>query len=127
MEFAMRYMLMFKPDKEPPPGEHACRQHLPEMAALIGDLKKSGVLISTEGLLGSDSGARIKYTGGKMTVTDGPFAEAKELIAGVAIVEVKSRTEAVELAKRFLTIAGGGIGDVLEIAGPAGPDTGTHK
>jgi len=114
----MRYMLMFKPDKEPPPGEHACRQHLPEMAALIGDLKRSGVLISTEGLLSSDTGARVTFTEGKISVRDGPYAEAKELVAGVAIVEVKSRLEAVELAKRFLKIAGGGIGDVLQIADP---------
>ena len=57
---------------------------------------------------------------GKATVRDGPFAEAKELVAGFAVVDVKSKAEAVELAKRFLTIAGGGESDVLEVFVPTG-------
>jgi hypothetical protein len=117
----MRFMLLFKPDKEPEPGVHACKQNLPEMAKLIGELRQSGVLLSTEGLLPSESGARVRFSGGKMTVTDGPFAEAKELIAGVALVKVNSKADAVDLARRFLTIAGGGEGDVLEVAEPPAP------
>ena len=88
------------------------------MAKLIGELKQSGVLLSTEGLLPSESGARVRSSGGRLTVTDGPFAEAKELIAGVALVRVTSKAEAVELAKRFLTIAGGGESDVLQVIEP---------
>lgn len=114
----MRFMLLFKPDKEPEPGVHACQQNLPEMVKLIGELKQSGVLLSTEGLLPSELGARVRLSGGKLTVTDGPFAEAKELIAGVALVQVKSKANAVELARRFLTIAGGGESDVLQVSEP---------
>src|SRR5688572_12744697 len=112
---AMRFMLMFKPDKEPEPGVHACKQNLPEMAKLMGELRQSGVLVDTQGLMSSDTGARVRLSNGKLTVRDGPFAEAKELIAGVALVEVRSKAEAVELAKRFLAIAGGGEGDVLQV------------
>jgi len=111
----MRYMMMFKSDKPPEPGVSPCKQQLPEMAKLMGQLKKSGVLVATEGLMPSDTGARLRLSDGKLTVRDGPFAEAKELVAGFAIVNVKSKAEAVELAKRFLTIAGGGESDVLEV------------
>jgi len=111
----MRFMLMFKSDQPVEPGTSPCKQELPEMAKLMGELKESGVLVYTDGLMPSDSGARIKLSNGKVTVRDGPFAEAKELVAGFAIVNVKSRAEAVELAKRFLTIAGGGESDVLEV------------
>jgi hypothetical protein len=63
-----------------------------------------------------DHGARVKYDGvGRHTVTDGPFAEAKEIVAGFAVVNVKSKAEAVELAKRFLAIAGEGESDVLQV------------
>lgn len=112
----MKYMLLFKPEANPPRGEHACRQNLPEMARLMADLRASGILVSTEGLLSSDSGARVRISGGKTSVFDGPFAEAKELVAGICVINVASKQEAVDLAKRFLTIAGGGQADILEVA-----------
>ena len=111
----MRYLMMFKPDEAPPGGEHACKQELPEMAQLFGDLTKAGVLLSSTGLYGSEKGARLRYTGGAFALTDGPFAEAKELVGGVALVEVPSKAEAVELARRFLRIAGGGEAEVREV------------
>jgi len=111
----MRFMLMFKSDKPLEPGEVACKQNLPEMAKLMGELRESGVLLATEGLLPSDTGARVRMSGGKVSVKDGPFAEAKELIAGFAVVNVKSKAEAVELATKFLEIAGGGESDILEV------------
>jgi hypothetical protein len=115
----MRFMLLFKSDVAPKPDTSPCKQELPEMGKLMTRLRESGVLIFTEGLLPSDTGARVRVTGGgKATVHDGPFAEAKELVAGFAIVEVASKADAVELAKQFLTIAGGGIGDVLEVYVP---------
>ena len=116
----MRFMLMFKSDQPVAPGTSPCKQELPEMARLMGELKRSGVLVYTDGLMPSDTGARVRSAGGKLTVKDGPFAEAKELIAGFAVVDVKSKAEAVELAKRFLTIAGGGESDVLEVFDPSG-------
>ena len=114
----MRFMLMFRSDRPPEAGESACRSQLPEMAKLMGQLRESGVLLATEGLLPSDRGARVRMNGGKVSVMDGPFAETKELIAGFAVVQVGSKAEAVELAKRFLAIAGGGESDILEVFEP---------
>ena len=115
LEDAMRFMLMFKSEREPAAGETACKQELPEMARVMEELRREGILLSTEGLLPAERGARVKYAGGKLAVRDGPFAEAKELIAGFAIVNVKSRAEAVEIAKRFLAIAGEGGAEVREV------------
>ena len=111
----MRYMMMFKPDKDPEPGVPPCKQHLPEMAKLMDELRRAGTLLASEGLMPSNTGARVRLSDGKLSVRDGPFAEAKELVAGFAIVNVSSRAEAVELAKRFLDIAGGGESDILEV------------
>jgi hypothetical protein len=115
----MRFMLMFKSDQPVEPGTSPCKQQLPEMAKLMDELKRSGVLVFTEGLMPSDTGARVRMSGGRLTVRDGPFTEAKELVAGFAVVDVKSKAEAVELAKRFLAIAGGGESDVLEVFDPS--------
>jgi len=110
----MRFMLMFK--GEPPrPGDVACKQNLPAMKQLMTDLKSKGVVTFTEGLEGPDKGARVRYANGKHTVIDGPFAEAKELIAGVCVVEVNSRQEAMDLTRQFLEIAGGGEGEIRQI------------
>src|SRR5262245_57412527 len=104
----MRFMMLFNSDEAPPPGVSACKQHLPEMAKLMGELTAAGVVLSTEGLLPSARGARVSFARGKLAVTDGPFAEAKEVIAGFCLVRLPSKAEAVQLAGRFLTIAGGG-------------------
>jgi hypothetical protein len=119
----MRYLLMFKPDANPDPAEHACKQDVPEMATLIADLTRAGVVVSTVGLKPGDSGARLRMSGGKFTMTDGPFAEAKELVAGVCLVEVPSKDEATKLARRFLEVAGGGEAEVREVQEPGHPTT----
>jgi|SRR5579859_876641 len=111
----MRFMLMFKGEKPLEPGDVACKQNLPEMRKLMGELKAKGVLISTEGLEGPEKGARVRFTGGKHTIIDGPFAEAKELIAGVCVVEVKSKQEAIDLARQFLEIAGEGESEIRQV------------
>jgi hypothetical protein len=111
----MRYMLMFKPEKDPEPGVHPCKKDLPRMKALMDDLRKSGVLVATEGLQSSDTGARVNFDGGKLSVIDGPFAEAKELVAGFAIVQVKSKDEAIEIARKFLEVAGEGQSEILQV------------
>jgi hypothetical protein len=111
----MRFMLTFKTDEAPQPGLSACKEHLPEMAKLMGELTAAGVVQKSEALLPSDTGARAVYAAGKVTVTDGPFAEAKEVVAGFCIVNVKSKSEAVALAGRFLTIAGDGRCEILEV------------
>jgi len=69
---------------------------------------KSGWLVSTEGGLSSSFGARVRLSNGKLTVTDGPFTEAKELVGGFAILKTNTKEEAIELAKQFLPVAGEG-------------------
>jgi hypothetical protein len=79
-----------------------------ELAAAIGklaeEMARAGVMLEMGGLLPSSKGARVRVAGGNLTVTDGPFAEAKELVGGYAIVQAKSKEEAIELAKRFMRV-----------------------
>jgi hypothetical protein len=82
------------------------------MGKLIGELAQSGQLVMTDGLQHSSKGARVRIENGKLTVTDGPFTESKELIAGYAIFEVQSRDEILELTKRFLSIMGQGESEI---------------
>jgi hypothetical protein len=114
---AMRFMMIYKPadtrDMEagvPPSG-----LTMAEMGALIGEMAKAGVLLLTDGLLPSSKGARVRRSEGKVTVTDGPFTETKELIAGFAIVQVQSKAEAIEWAKRFLKVAGDGESEIRQM------------
>ena len=72
-----------------------------EMAKYHEELQRAGVLLDASGLQPSSKGWRIKYTGGKRTVIEGPFTEAKELVAGYTLIQVKSREEALEWARRF--------------------------
>ncbi len=106
----MRYMMFYMSGKEataPPSNEH-----LAGMGKLIEEMTKAGVLLSTEGLQPSSKGARVRISGGKFTVIDGPFAEAKEFIGGYAIVQVQSKNEAIEWAKRFLKVVGEGESEI---------------
>lgn len=114
----MRYMLIFKSDQPVDPATSPCKKELPEMATLMGQLKQQGVLVFSEGLRTSHSGARVTVKDGRSSVMDGPFTETKEVIAGFAVVDVPTRADAVARAERFLTIAGGGTSDVLEVWSP---------
>jgi hypothetical protein len=82
------------------------------MGKFIEEMARSGVLIATDGLQPSSKGARVRISDGKFTVTDGPFTETKELIAGYAIVQARSKQEAIELAKRFLKVVGQGESEI---------------
>ncbi len=113
----MRYMIMFKADKDTEDTAPACFLK-PEMGQFIVQLRDQGVLVHTEGLRPSyEMGARVRRSGGKVTITDGPFAEAKELVAGFVLVEVPSREAAVELAQQFLEIAGDSAAEIREVIG----------
>ena len=106
----MRYITLYKPGEEatsPPP-----QQVEVAMGQFIQELAQSGKLIATDGLQHSSKGAKVRIADGKCTVTDGPFTEAKEMIAGYAIFEVASKAEIIELAKRFLTILGTGESEI---------------
>jgi len=76
---------------------------------------KSGTLLATEGCLPSAKGARVRLSGGKYTVTDGPFTESKELVAGFALIRANSKEEAIEQVKNFLKVAGDGETELRQI------------
>ena len=96
----MRFMVIVKASKESEAGEMPDEQILREMGNFNEELVKAGIMLAGDGLHPSSKGTRIRFAGGKTTVTDGPFAEAKELIAGYWIWRVKSREEALAWAKR---------------------------
>lgn len=87
-----------------------------EMGAFIEEMTKVGVLLATGGL--EPGGARLTSSGGEISVTDGPFAEAKEGIISFALIEARSREEAIELARRFWKIVGDGEGYIQQVFGP---------
>jgi hypothetical protein len=97
----MRFMLIAKATKDSEAGLPPDPRLIAAIGKLSEDMAKAGVLVDAGGLYPSATGARIRLSGGKVTVTDGPFAEARELIGGYAIVETKSKTEAIELSERF--------------------------
>jgi hypothetical protein len=96
----MRFMLLVRSTKESEAGVVPEKELFTAMAKYNEDLAKAGVLLALEGLHPSSKGARVKFSGSKQTVVDGPFTETKELIAGFWLIEVKSREEAIEWVKR---------------------------
>jgi hypothetical protein len=128
-ENTMRYMMIYKPaDSSAESGRPPSQKEMEEMGKLIGDMAKAGVLLATDGLKPSSKGVRVKLSGGKFTVTDGPFTEAKEIIAGFAIVRVDTRAEAIEWTRRFLSIAGEGVSEIREMHDvPAYPPEGARQ
>src|SRR5687767_1131369 len=96
----MRFMMIVKGNKDSEAGILPSEAELADMAKYNEQLVKAGVLLAAEGLQASSKGARVQYSGTRRTVVDGPFAEAKELIAGYWVIDVKSKDEAVEWAKR---------------------------
>ena len=96
----MRFMIIIKANKSTEAGEMPSEQLLAEMGQFNEELVKAGVMQAGEGLHPSSKGARVKFSGDKRTVVDGPFAETKELIAGFWLWQVKSKEEAIEWVKR---------------------------
>src|SRR5690242_11752721 len=96
----MRFMVIVKADKNSEAGVMPSEQLLAEMGKFNEELADAGVLLAGEGLHPSSKGARIKFSGEKRVVTDGPFAEVKELIAGFWMIQVGSKEEAIEWMKR---------------------------
>jgi hypothetical protein len=97
----MRFMILVKADKNTEAGVLPSEQLLADMGKFNEELVKAGVLLAGEGLQPSSKGARVKFSGAKRTVIDGPFAEVKELIAGFWLIEAKSKEEAIEWVKRI--------------------------
>jgi hypothetical protein len=106
----VRYLMISTGGDEPDEKLYA------EMGKFIEELTAAGVLLATGGL--EPSGIRLTSSGGEISVTDGPFAEAKEAAAGFALVEVRSKEEAIELARRFRAIVGDGESVIQQVFGP---------
>jgi hypothetical protein len=96
----MRFMVIVKATKDSEAGIMPSEQLLADMGKFNEELVKAGVLLAAEGLQASSKGARVRFSGAKRTVIDGPFAETKELIAGFWIWKVKSKQEAIEWVRR---------------------------
>ena len=110
----MRFMLMTSNDPSvemtpPNPEMYA------EMGKLIEEMTRAGVLLATGGL--EQTPTRVKSSKGKIEIMDGPFTEAKEAVVGFALIEAKSREEAIEFSKRFWQVAGDGQGKIYEVFG----------
>jgi hypothetical protein len=108
----MRFLSIYKTaeTKVPPTPEHMAR-----MEKLIEEGTRAGWLVATEGCLPSALGARVRRSGGQVTVTDGPFVETKEVVGGFALLEAASKEEAIELARTFLGVAGDGECEIRQI------------
>jgi hypothetical protein len=96
----MRFMVIVKADAKSEAGELPSRELLEQMGAYNEELVKAGVLLAGEGLHPSSKGKRVRFSGDKRVVIDGPFSETKELIAGFWLIQVKSLDEAIEWVKR---------------------------
>ena len=96
----MRFMMLVKASKESEAGGMPDEKTLSVMGKYNDDLMKAGVLLDLSGLQPTWKGARVRFSGGKASVIDGPFSEAKELVAGYWLVQMKSKEEAIEWAKR---------------------------
>jgi hypothetical protein len=108
----MRFMLTTNGGGAPPDQEL-----FEEMARVVEELTRAGVLLATGGL---DVGTHVTAAGGNVSFTDGPYTEAKETVVSFALIEVRSKDEAIELARRFWKIVGDGEGDVRQVFGPEG-------
>ncbi len=97
----MRFMIIRKADGETEAGAKPSQDLIRDMLNYHEQLAKSGVLLGGDGLMPSSRGARVRFTGGKPRITDGPFSEAKELIAGFTLIQAKSKEEALEWVKRW--------------------------
>jgi len=111
----MRFMIIVKASRDSEAGVMPGEQRLAEMAAYHEELANAGVLLDGSGLKASSQGWRIRYSGDKRTLIDGPFAEAKELIAGYTLIQVKSKEEAIEWSRRFPNPAGEGKEAEIEV------------
>ena len=111
----MRFMVMVRADANSEAGELPSRELIEAMGRYNEELVKAGVMLAGEGLQPSSKGARVRFSGEKRTVIDGPFTETKELIAGFWLIQVKSKEEAIEWVKRCPQPMGEGVEAEIEI------------
>ena len=122
----MRFLSIYKHvERNPLPSP----EEMARMGKLIEEGMKAGYLLATEGCLPTALGARVRRSGGNVTVTDGPFTEAKEVVGGFAILKANSKQEAIELAKNFLSFVGEGeceLRQLYDAGGPKAEAAGAH-
>jgi hypothetical protein len=113
----MRFLCLYKPATAE--GALPTQDEMAVMGKFVQESFKSGTLLATEGCLPSALGARIRKTNGSFKVTDGPFAEAKEIVGGFALIQAKSKDDAVAFTKQFMNIAGDGETEIRQICDTA--------
>ena len=111
----MRFMIIVKATKDTEAGAKPEEKLFAAMATYHEELAKAGALLDATGLQPTSKGFRVKYSGAKRTVIDGPFTETKELIAGYTLIQVKTKQEAIEWAKRFPNPHGEGSNSEIEV------------
>ncbi|MBL8953178.1 MAG: hypothetical protein JNK82_20540 [Myxococcaceae bacterium] len=111
----MKFLMTYQQNAGAPP---PTPQQMMAIAAFGEKSAKAGVLLMQGGLVRPTTGIKVRSEQGRFSVTDGPFAETKELIDGFALIEVKSREEALAVAKEFMALAGDGTGEVLQVFEP---------
>jgi hypothetical protein len=108
----MKFLSVYRtPERNAPP----CQDEMDRMGKLIEEGMKAGYLVAVEGCLPSAKGARVRLSNGKISVTDGPFTESKEVIGGLAILQAGSKQEAIEHVRQFLHVAGDGECELREL------------
>jgi hypothetical protein len=115
----MRFFCISKSDEKTEAGILPDKEVFASMGTFVEEQMKEGVLLATEGLHPSSKAARLRLSQGKLTVIDGPFAETKEVIASYAVIQVKSKEEAIERVARFLKIFGEGEADIYQVYEPS--------
>ena len=121
----MRFLSMIRVDEKS--GQKPSERLMTEMGKLMEEATREGWLVATAGLRPTSEGKRLRWNRGKLTSTDGPFTETKEVIGGYAIVEAPSMKEAVELTKRFLRVHGDEWNVECELRALDGPEFGEDQ
>jgi len=116
----MKFLSMIRIDEKT--GQQPSEQLMQDMGKLIEEMTREGKLVSTAGLRPTKEGKRVRWRKGKLSFTDGPFTETKEVIGGYAVLEAASMQEALELTKRFLAIHGTEWDIECELRQMEGPD-----
>jgi hypothetical protein len=116
----MRFLSIYKTVERDAPPSH---EEMARMGKLVEDGMKAGTLLAVEGCMPSATGARVRLSNKKVRVTDGPFAESKEVVGGLAILRANSKEEAIELVKEFLAVAGDGECEIRQLY-DGGPSAG---
>lgn len=114
----MRFLSIYK---HPETGVPPTLEEMTRMGKLIEEWTRAGALLSAEGCLPSAMGARVRRAGENLAVTDGPFVETKEVVGGFALLQAKSKEEAIELIKVFLKVAGDGECELRQLYEPSDP------